>query len=108
MLNSSQYPDSVSIVIPDVLIQDTATGRFVVSVPGSTVVLDCRGEAKTPVSKGNADGLQTDYSFMIYMEPMTTVIPEGSAFTLTKESGLVFTGKVKGFAINQFNTVLWG
>jgi hypothetical protein len=53
------------------------------------------------------DGLMLEYAFDCYLPIMTTVIPFGSAFTLTLANNATVIGKVKGAKNGQLNSRLW-
>lgn len=109
----TQYPDSISIVLPDTYDQNVASGNFEKTDDGYIVTFDCRAEAGEPAQTGNADGIETANNWAIYAEPIAVilplgvVIPIGAAYTLTRQ-GSIFTGKITGFKPNQLNTQLWG
>jgi hypothetical protein len=104
----TQYPDHITIKIPDTYEQDIDTGNFGKTVLNGTIDFDCRADEAMPADTGNVDGVETQYNFTIYAEPMSgTNIPLGSEYTLNRR-GVTFTGRIKGFVPNQLNTVLWG
>lgn len=103
-----QYPDSITITIPPLYFQNEATGDFSSGSFSETVLtFDCRAESGKPGEVGQVDGVEPAFMFIIYAEVMTTQIPIGAEYTLTRR-GVTFTGRIKGCTLNQLNTVLWG
>jgi hypothetical protein len=102
-----QYPDSITITIPKSYNQDSATGDFTGTGSDTVVTFDCRAEGGPPSDKGNTDGVETGYNWMIYAGPMEVEIPQGCEYVLTRR-GFTYTGRIAGCTLNQLNTKLWG
>lgn len=101
-----QYPDSISITVSASAYQDS-DGMW---VPGSSssYSFECRAEVNsTGKTIAGADGVLTDYLFMIYIPQMTTIIPAGADYVLTSLLNGIVEGKIKRASNGQLNSRLW-
>jgi hypothetical protein len=103
----TQYPDTIVITVTTPATQNTSTGLWTAGT-STTYTLECRAETNSKAAKvaGN-DGVMIDFAFNCYLPVMTTVIPFGSAFTLTLANNGTVTGKIKGAKNGQLNSRLW-
>ena len=101
-----QYPDSI-VVTTSASASQNASGVWTAGATGS-YSLDCRAEVNGSGRRiTSADGALIDYSFLVFMPVMTTVIPPGSDFVLTALSDGTITGQVKRASNGQLNSRLW-
>lgn len=103
----TQYPDTIAVTVQAPATQNTSTGLW---TAGSSTVytLSCRAEVNSRMAKiSGADGVLLEYAFDCYLPAMSTVIPFGSAFSLTMANNTTVTGKVKGAKNGQLNSRLW-
>ena len=97
-----QYPDSIEITVKTTPTQD-GSGNYV-SGTNAVYIFDCRAEVNGMGRKiAGQDGKMTDYTFDVYMPLTSTVIPEGSKFTLNS----LTKGTVKRAHNGQLNSRLW-
>lgn len=97
-----QYPHSIEITVKTTPSQD-GDGNYV-SGTNAVYTFDCRAEVNGTGRKiAGKDGTLTDYTFDVFMPLTSTVIPEGSKFTLNS----VTKGTVKRSRNGQLNSRLW-
>jgi len=101
-----QYPDNI-VLTTSASASQNVSGVFTTGATGS-YSLDCRAEVNgTGKRTTSADGALIDYSFLVFLPVMTTVIPPDSGFVLTALSNGTITGKVKRSSNGQLNSRLW-
>ena len=101
-----QYPDSIVITTAASGSQN-ASGVWTAGATGS-YSFDCRAEVNgTGKRIPSNDGALIDYSFLVFLPVMTTIIPPESDYVLTLLSNSTITGKVKRAFNGQLNSRLW-
>jgi hypothetical protein len=101
----NQYPDSIVVTVQTAT-QDS-NGNWV-NGSSTSYTFSCRAEANSAGRKlTGIDGVTMDFAFTCFMSPTTTVIPNGSPFTLTTLNNGTITGNVKRQHNGQLNSKLW-
>ena len=101
-----QYPDNIAITTSASASQN-ASGVWTSGATGS-YSLDCRAEVNSAGKRTtSADGALIDYSFLVFLPVMTTVIPPNSDFVLTALNNGTITGQVKRASNGQLNSRIW-
>jgi hypothetical protein len=102
-----QYPDSIVITVVTPATQNSSTLVWTAGT-STNYTLKCRAETNNSGRKiPGADGELIDYSIALYLPQMTTVIPDGSDFTLTSLYNGAITGKTKKAFNGQLNSRIW-
>lgn len=101
------YPDTIIITVKPSATKNSDGDWMAVTGLDTVHTLECRGERSSYGGKiTGRDGIEYDYSYIVYLPRMSYIIPENAECQLIKD-GQTISGKVKASGNGMFNSRIW-